>query len=87
MVPARGRTPLIAAFNSRIVHLRGLIAPTKGLISLKNNSSLITIPLCAAVALSAGSGYKLVINKGAKLDAQLLPLSLIFDTPPHPPAP
>lgn len=54
--------PLLATFNPGIVSPGGFGGMTKRLISLKNNSSLITIPLCS-LALCGLSDYKLVINR------------------------
>lgn len=55
----------------------------KGLISLKNNSSLITLPLCSPYIVRR-IWLQTCDKQGAKLDVQLFPLSQISDTPPPP---
>lgn len=70
--------PLLATFKLWDCAPQRIQRYGQRLISLKNNSSLITIPLCIVRRILLQTWDK----HGANLDVQLLPLSPISDTPP-----
>lgn len=74
-----GRAPLLATFSFPDGAPRRIGSHGRRLISLKNNSSPAAILLCA-LRIVRRIQFQTCDKQGAKLDAQLLPLSPISDT-------
>lgn len=74
-----GRAPLLATFSFPDGTPRRIGRHGRRLISLKNNSSPVGLPLCD-LRIVRRIRFQTCDKQGAKLDAQLLPLSPISDT-------